>query len=119
MTKNQELGRKGEDLAAAYLTKLGYSIIRRNYRYLKAEVDIIAQKGEVLAMVEVKSRNGAFYQNLSDTISKKKRKLIVMAADHFVQENALDIEVRFDIITVVRTSGRYTIEHISSAFYHF
>lgn len=119
MTNIQDLGKKGEDLAANYLTKLGYCIIRRNYRYLKAEVDIIAQKDEVLAIVEVKSRNGAFYQSISDTISKKKIALIVMAADHYVRENALDLEVRFDIITVVKTARNFTIEHFSNAFYHF
>lgn len=119
MTKNQDLGKKGEDLAADYLTKSGYFIVRRNHRYLKAEIDIIAQKDGVLAMVEVKSRNGAFYQDLLDTITEKKRNLIIMAADQYVQVNALDVEVRFDIMTVIRTSRGYAIEHFKSAFYHF
>lgn len=119
MAANWELGKLGEEIAVKYLTVKGYTILERNYRYLKAEIDIIALKDGILAIVEVKSRSGAFYESISDTISTKKRKLLVMAADHYVHENALDAEVRFDVFTVLRETGRFTTEHFPDAFYHF
>ena len=57
MAEHNELGKKGEKLAIDFLLKNGYKILETNYRFLKAEVDIIAQKDEVLAVVEVKTRS--------------------------------------------------------------
>lgn len=106
-------------MAVDFLLKEGYGIICRNYRYLKAEIDIIAKKGEVLAVVEVKSRSSIFFEPIADTVTDKKIKLMVMAADHYVVTNDLDVEVRFDIITVLKNKGRLEIEHLENAFYHF
>ena len=72
MGKHNEFGRKGEDLAAEYLVKQGYKIKYRNYRYLKAEIDIIAQKEEILAIIEVKSRSSDYFENVADTVTEKK-----------------------------------------------
>lgn len=119
MGKHNEFGRKGEDLAVDFLLKKGYGIKYRNYRYVKAEIDIIAQKEDVLAIVEVKSRSSDFFENIADTVTEKKIKRIVMATDHYVIENNLDVEVRFDIITVLKKKGSFTIEHLENAFYHF
>ena len=119
MTKIHNLGRIGENLAANYLKNKGFRILRRNYRYRKAEIDIIARKEDIIAMIEVKTRNEGFYEDLGDSISKKKRSLLVMAADHYVLSNSLDVEVRFDIITLIKGKEGYTIEHIPDAFYHF
>ena len=119
MAKIHDLGRRGEELAVNYLINRGFHILKRNFRYRKAEIDIIAHKDGILAMVEVKTRNDGFYEGISDSISRKKRKLLVMAADHYVLSNSLDIEVRFDIITLIKGQEGYTIEHIPDAFYHF
>ena len=119
MSKIHDLGRKGEDLAVNYLENKGYQILIRNFRYRKAEIDIIARKKDILAMIEVKTRNDGFYEGISETISKKKRNLLVMGADHYVSANAIDLEVRFDIITLIKGEQGYTIEHIPDAFYHF
>ena len=119
MTKIHDLGRLGEDLATNYLKNKGFRILKRNYRYRKAEIDIIARKEDMIAMVEVKTRKESFYEGIADTISKKKRSLLIMAADHFVVSNSLDVEVRFDIITLIKDSEGYRIEHIPDAFYHF
>ena len=119
MTKIHDLGRRGEDLAANYLNSKGYQILNRNFRYRKAEIDIIARKKDILAMVEVKTRNEGFYEAISETISKKKRNLLVMAADHYVLAENLNLEVRFDIITLIKGKQGYSVEHIPDAFYHF
>lgn len=119
MGKHNDLGKLGEALAADFLRQKGYKICRQNYRYLKAEIDIIAQKDEELIIVEVKSRTGYFVEDLLDTITPKKIKLLTVAADYYVQEKKLDLEVRFDIITVVQQHGDFAIEHYENAFYHF
>ncbi|MGB3143782.1 MAG: YraN family protein [Maribacter sp.] len=119
MGKHNEFGKEGEQLAVDFLIKKGYFIRYRNYRYLKAEIDIIAQKGEVLAIVEVRSRSSDFIENIAETVNQKKINLLVMAADHYVVDNDLDVEVRFDVITILKNKSRFELEHIESAFYHF
>lgn len=119
MGEHNEFGKKGEELAADHLISTGYSILHRNYRYLRAEIDIIAQKQDVLAIVEVKSRSSGHWQSIAEVITEKKIKLLVRAADHYVVSKNLDVEVRFDIITVLKENGGLNIDHIENAFYHF
>jgi len=119
MAEHNEFGKVGEQLAVAHLIKSGFQIKHRNYRFLKAEVDIVAQKGTTLAIVEVKSRSTNFMDDLNDLIPPKKRKLLVLAADHYVVEHNLDVDVRFDIITIFKRNGSFKIDHIEDAFYHF
>ena len=59
MAHHNELGKKGEDMAVAYLMRHGYQILARNFRFEKAEVDILAQKDNILAAIEVKTRASA------------------------------------------------------------
>ncbi|MEX0288195.1 MAG: YraN family protein [Flavobacteriaceae bacterium] len=119
MAKHNELGKEGEQLASAYLISKGYTILHRNYRYRKAEIDIIARFEDVVAIVEVKVRSSTFFENIAETVNRKKINLVVMAADHYITENDLDVEVRFDIITILKSSDTSKIEHIEDAFYHF
>ena len=119
MSQKHDLGKIGEELAAKYLINNGFSVLRRNFRYQKTEIDIIARKEDILVVVEVKSRNRDFYEDLSEAVPTKKRKRIVVAADYFVQEQQLDLEVRFDIISVVQKGNNFVIEHLPDAFYHF
>lgn len=119
MGEHNDFGKEGEKVALEHLRKNGYAIKHRNYRYLKAEIDIIAQKGAVLAIVEVKSRSSYFLEHIADSVNAKKIKLMVMAADHYVVKHDLDVEVRFDIITVLKQGNNYTLEHLENAFYHF
>lgn len=119
MATHNELGKKGEQLAIDYLLKKGYTILERNYRYLKAEVDIIAQKETLLAVVEVKTRSSDVFGNPQDFVNSKKIKLLVSAIDYFVVEKNLDVEVRFDIIAILRKKNDFVIEHLEDAFLHF
>lgn len=119
MGKHNVIGKLGEELAVKHLKTRGYSILRRNYRYRKAEIDIIAHKNDILSIVEVKSRSTEFLEDISETINPKKIKLLVMATDHFVNEEELDVEVQFDVITIRELQGSYKLEHIQNAFYHF
>ena len=119
MGKHNEFGRLGEQLAVGFLIEEGYRIRERNYRYQNAEIDVLAQKGNELCVVEVKSRNKGFFEDISVVISKKKIRLLTLAANQYVSDNDLDVEVRFDVITVIKNQEKFEVEHLKDAFYHF
>ncbi|AYN69305.1 endonuclease [Euzebyella marina] len=119
MGKHNEFGKEGEKIAVDFLVGKGYEIVAQNYRYLKAEIDIIAKKKEVLAVVEVRARSNDRIIPIAETITPKKIKLLVSAADYFVTENEIDAEVRFDVVTILKNRSIFKIEHLENAFYHF
>ena len=119
MARHNELGKKGEQLAVDYLIKRGYTIVQRNYRFQKAEVDIIAKIKDTLAIVEVKTRSTTDFGNPQDFVKPKQIQRLVKAVDEYVIVNKLDVEVRFDIIAIVKQGKGYNIEHLENAFYHF
>ncbi|PTX60085.1 putative endonuclease [Kordia periserrulae] len=119
MATHNELGIEGEKLAVSHLTKNGYTVLETNYRFQKAEVDIIAQKANILAVVEVKTRTSADFGNPEEFVSKKKIQLLVKAVDFYITENDLDVEVRFDVIAILAQNGNMSLNHIKDAFYHF
>ena len=116
----KELGEYGEELATLHLIKQGYTILERNWFFGKNEVDIICQKEEgVLVVVEVKARNSDFFGDPQSFVSTGKQKTIVKVANEYVLENDLDVEVRFDIIAVLKNSKQERLEHFEDAFYFF
>ncbi|MGJ8744311.1 YraN family protein [Polaribacter sp.] len=119
MADHNELGKKGEQLAIHFLIENNYKILEKNYRYLKAEVDIIAQKENTLAVIEVKTRSTDYFGNPQDFITPKKIQLLLLAIDHYVVERDLDVEVRFDIIAIIHQKNTTKIEHLEDAFLHF
>lgn len=119
MAQHNELGRLGEKLAVKYLLKNNYKIVKQNYRYLKAEVDIIAKKENTFIAVEVKTRTSDYYENPQDAVNQKKIKLLVSAMNNFMEEKDLDAEVRFDIIAITKQQNNFAIEHIEDAFLFF
>ena len=120
MAYHNELGKKGEKIAAAYLAKNGYAILAQNFYFDKAELDIIAQKNKgTIVVVEVKTRTSDFFGNPQDFVSPSKIKLLVKAANEYVISNNLDVEVRFDIIAVIKNKREEKIMHFENAFYHF
>jgi|TARA_B110000967_G_C18700600_1_gene467635 putative endonuclease len=120
MAHHNELGKLGEKLAAVYLLKNGYEILAQNYYFDKAEIDIIAKKGEdTLVVVEVKTRNSDFFGDPQEFVTPSKIKLLVKAANEYIISNDLDMEVRFDIIAVIKNKMIEKIEHFENAFYHF
>ena len=119
MAQHNELGKKGEQLAVDFLLKNGYDIVERNYRFDKAEVDIIAQKDDILAIIEVKTRSTTDFGDPQDFVKPKQIKNLVKAVDEYVTVNDLNVEVRFDIIAIVKEKDGYNIEHLENAFYHF
>lgn len=119
MAEHNELGKLGEEMAVEFLRKDGYIILQTNWTFQKAEIDILAQKGNTLAVVEVKTRSSLDFGLPQDFVKPKKIQLLVKAVDAFVNERNLDIEVRFDIIAVHKKGKSFVIEHLIDAFYHF
>jgi len=119
MAHHNELGKTGEQLATKYLVSIGYEILARNYYYDKAEIDIIARTGDTLVIVEVKTRNSDYFGDPQEFVKSSKIKLLVKAANEYVISNDLDVEIRFDIIAVLKNKTTEQIEHFENAFYHF
>lgn len=118
MAYHNDLGKKGEEVAVNYLQQKGYKILKRNYRYLKAEVDIIAKLEGLIIAVEVKTRTTDYFGSPQSFINKKKVQLLTNAMDRFIKDNNFDAEVRFDIIAVlVKTT--FIVTHIEDAFFHY
>lgn len=119
MADHNELGKEGEDLAVAHLLKNGYKIVARNFRYQKAEVDIIARKKDVLAVIEVKTRSTPDFGDPQNFLKQKQINSLVKAIDYFVNEHRLEVNVRFDIIAIIKNKAGTRIEHLEDAFLHF
>lgn len=117
MAQHNEQGRNGEDAARNWLVENGYRILEYNWKFHHLELDIIASKGEDLVIVEVKTRKEDFLLAPEETISKKKIKNIIAAAEAYVIYNNVDLDVRFDIISVIEHTDAYEIEHIEDAFF--
>ncbi|WP_396178178.1 YraN family protein [Flavobacterium sp.] len=120
MAQHNDLGKEGEELAVAYLEQHGYTILERNWTFQKAEIDIIAQKDEILAVVEVKTRSSTDFGLPQDFVKPKKIQLLVKAVNEYAISNDIDYKIRFDIIAISKDAARkFVIEHIEDAFYHF
>ena len=119
MAEHNDLGKFGEELALDFLEKNGYEILETNWVFQKAEIDIIAQKENILAIVEVKTRSSIEFGLPQDFVKPKKIQLLVKAVNEYVISNDLDVEVRFDIIAIYKEDKQFKIDHIEDAFYHF
>ncbi len=119
MADHNDLGKLGEELAVEFLEKNGYSILETNWTFQKAEVDIIAKKDTILAVVEVKTRSSNDFGPPQDFVKPKKIQLLVKAINEYVISNDLEVEVRFDIIALNREGKGFKIEHLEDAFYYF
>ncbi len=119
MSYHNELGKLGEHLAIAYLKQQGYTILKHNFYHNKAEIDIIAQYNNTLIIVEVKTRNSSFFGNPQDFVTPQKIKHLVGAAQQFMVQNALELEVRFDIIAIIKNKQEESLTHLTDAFYFF
>ncbi|MDT0644124.1 YraN family protein [Zunongwangia sp. F363] len=119
MAKHNLLGKSGEDLAAEFLEKNGYTIVARNFTYQKAEVDIIARTEKELVVVEVKTRSTPDFGDPQEFVKKKQIQQLLKAVDHFAEEQELDLEIRFDIVAIIKNKSGTKIEHLKDAFYYF
>ena len=118
MAKHNELGKQGEEYAADYLDELGYKILDRNWMCGHKDLDIVATKDGTLVFVEVKTRSSMDWGDPEEAVNEKKIRNLVYAADAYIRYNRLDMDVRFDIISIIMDdTGFYRVEHIEEAFF--
>ena len=111
------LGIKGEDLAAKFLRKKGYRIVDRNFKTPIGEIDIVAEDGETLVFVEVKTRCGDAFGHPFEAVDARKRvKLRKVALYYLKNRRRNDAPSRFDVLSIRAKSGKEEIEHIIDAF---
>ncbi len=118
MAEHNETGTLGEQLAAEYLLKKGYKILEKNYRFAKAEVDIIAKdmaENEIV-FVEVKTRHSDYMVEPEFSVTKKKQSLIISAAERYLVSRQIQLWTRFDIISIILHPEGREIRHIEGAY---
>ena len=113
---NTEIGRKGEELAANFLSHKGIEIVQLNFRYGRAEIDIIAIEKGVLLFVEVKYRTSLLYGYPEEFVDAGKKKRIKSAAEHYIFERNWLSDIRFDIVSIVNIGKKVAIEHFEDCF---
>ena len=116
MSKHNELGKQGEDIAVQYLTDKGYEIVERNWHNTHKEIDIIAKEGEELVIVEVKTRQSDENGEPDMAVTRQKQSRLISAANAYIFQNRLDLSTRFDIISIIMKDNSPEINHIEDAF---
>lgn len=119
---NKDVGDRGEDLAAAHLEARGWLILDRNYRYERAELDIVCYEptegGGTIVFVEVKTRRGLGYGRPEESVTPEKQRTIARVAEAYLYERELlNAPVRFDVVAVLlRDGSEPVIDHFEHAF---
>ena len=116
MIDPHELGKIGEEYAVNYLVNKGYQILERNWRSGHKEIDIVAMDGDTLVAIEVKTRKSNTFGEPDIAVGVMKQRMLTWAADAYVRDHNLDVDVRFDIIDIIFTDKESHIEHIEDAF---
>ncbi len=117
MALHNLLGKEGEDETIKYLLKKGYTILDRNWRSGKKELDIVAQKDNLLIVIEVKTRRNNIYGNPEDAVTDLKIRRIISSTDAYIRKKCIDLPVRFDVITLTGNRAPFKIEHFQEAFF--
>lgn len=118
MKDNITTGKIGEELACNYLLEKGYIILERNWRFSKAEIDIIAKLEEMLIFVEVKTRSYDYYGSPESFLSERQESLLADAANEYMKQVGYEWEFRFDVIGILlRTQTDFELSHIEDAFF--
>ena len=115
MAAHNDTGKWGEDLAVAYLEKKGYTIVERDWKSGRRDIDIIALDDDVVVFVEVKTRRNRLFGAPEESVDYHKLQNLQQAISHYVKFKHIRQEIRFDIISVVGTIGSEPdIQHIQN-----
>ncbi len=118
MAGHNDTGRIGEELAAKHLLAKGYDILEINWRYRRAEVDIIARIGITLVLVEVKTRSTEFFGLPESFVTEKKQQQLSKAAEAYCTKHTDGkMDVRYDIIAVIINQHENKVLHFEDAFF--
>jgi putative endonuclease len=114
MSRNQRIGRWGEEAAAGYLAARGYELLHRNLRTPYGEIDLVARKDELTVFVEVKARTSRSLGPPEIAVGPRKQAHMQACALHYAQQNRID-HWRIDVIAVERVTGEARITHFENA----
>lgn len=117
MARHNITGKEGERLACDWLRNKGYSILHRNWRHGRGEIDIVAREAGFLVVVEVKTRSSDRWGDPEMAVGRNKQRQLIQAADELVRTFDEDLEVRFDVISITHTPKGPEVMHIPNAFY--
>lgn len=117
MARHNILGKKGEEAAAMYLLEKGYEILNQNWRFGHDEIDIVARKNDELVIVEVKTRSSDYFGDPMEAVDIKKQKILIRATESYISEFNYDMNIRYDIISIILKNNNLSIRHIKDAFY--
>lgn len=117
MKNNKNKGDWGEELAIEFLRERGYTILEANWRFMKLEIDIIAKIDDILVFIEVKTRLNDEHGDPEDGVTMKKQRFIIKAANYYIREKDINLESRFDIVTVSKENNKVIVKHLPDAFY--
>jgi len=118
MAIQQEIGNRGEQLAVGYLEHKGYQILQTNWRFKRAEVDIIAQVDDIIVFIEVKTRSYDFYGPPDAFVNARKQKLVTDASHAYIEQEEYEGAIRFDIIAIlIEDQASPKINHYEDAFF--
>lgn len=118
MAKHNETGIKGEQIAENFLLKKGYKILHCNWRFGRREVDIIAQQGNMLVFIEVKTRSSYHFGYPEESVGPKKQGFLKQAAEAFMEMETAYTSARFDTISILMKNGEVReVIHFEDAFY--
>ncbi|MBQ8564627.1 MAG: YraN family protein [Bacteroidaceae bacterium] len=116
MAQHNLLGKSGEELASEFLISRGYIVRDVNWTSSKYELDIVAYKDNILVVVEVKTRGSSDFAYPEEAVTEKKIRNIVRATEAYIMTHDLNMDVRFDIISIIGKEPPFEIEHIEDAF---
>ncbi len=117
MAAHNDLGVLGEEIALKHLMGKGYKLLDKNWRHRQYELDLIMRIGDELVVVEVKTRKSLYGGDPEVAVNRHKQRLLIRAANAYVQHYGLDMPVRFDILSVVIKGEEHFVHHIEDAFY--
>lgn len=116
-TERRQRGDSAEDLAASHLEAEGFRVLERNFLCRYGELDLVAERGELLCFVEVRMRSTAVWGDPAHTVSHAKQRKVVRAALHWLfRHGGPPRDVRFDVISVTGRGPDARLEHIPNAF---
>lgn len=100
MTTRQAAGRDAEDAALARLRQSGLTLLERNYRARRGEIDLVMRDGDTLVFVEVRYRSSAGYGSAAETVDHRKRAKLIAAAQSYLQRKRWRHACRFDVVAM-------------------
>lgn len=118
MAKHNETGRQGEALALDFILEKGYTLLEKNWRHLKSEIDLIAIDKDELVIIEVKTRSTAYFGEPEAAVDLRKQRQLIEGAAAYIEDNEIDMSCRYDIISIIMDGNTPAeIKHIKEAFY--